>query len=74
MVYPVQVVSGVSRTRRENGSSKRQQPSPSKEVAFAAVLEKVIATDQPIDCYTVTYNANKELQTYSYQPSREYTL
>ncbi len=33
-----------------------------------------MAESQPLDCYIVTYNVDKELQTYYYQPTREYTL
>lgn len=74
MVYPVQAVPRVSRTRRENGSSKRRQPGSSKNVTFTDILEKTMAENQPLDCYIVTYNVDKELQTYYYQPTREYTL
>ena len=73
MVYPVQVVPGIFGTKRENGSSRRRQPGSSRTVAFTDVLEKTIAETQPLDCYIVTYNVNSELQSYFYQPSREYT-
>jgi len=73
-VYPVQVVSRAPKTRRENGSSRQPQPGEPKTAAFHAVLKEAIAENQPIDCYTVTYNAGRTLQTYFYQPSREYTF
>lgn len=72
-VYPVQVISGMAGTKSENGSSRRKQES-SGSSAFTKILEKAIADSQPMDCYVVTYNVNRELQTYHYQPSREYTL
>ena len=71
MVYPVQAVPRVSRTRRENGSSKRRQSGSSKNVAFTDILEKTMAENQPLDCYIVTDNVDHELQTYEYQPTRE---
>lgn len=73
-VYPVQVVSGISRTRRENSSSKRRQPHSSKPAVFTEALEKAIAENQPMGCYTVTYDVNGELQKYHYQPTREYNF
>ncbi len=72
MVYPVQVVPLAPRTGRENGSSKRQQSEAPRSVGFAAALEKAMAEEQP--CHTVTYNAARELRTFYYRPSREYTL
>lgn len=73
-VYPVQVISRATKTRRENSGSGQRQHAPSEDVAFSVVLDRVMVENQPTDCYTVTYNANRELQTYFYQPSREYTL
>lgn len=73
-MYPVQVVPRAPRTRRENGSFGQRQPKAPQTIAFTEVLEEAIAENQPMDCYTVTYNANKALQTFFYQPTREYTL
>ncbi len=74
MVYPVQVVPLAPRTGRENGSSKRQQSEAPRSGGFAAALEKAMAEEQPMTCHTVTYNAARELRTFYYRPSREYTL
>ena len=73
-VYPVQVISKAPKARRENGGSQQRQSGSPKTVAFAAVLDRAMDETRPVDCYTVTYNANSRLQTYFYQPSREYTL
>lgn len=70
-VYPVQIVSGIFRTKRENGSSRRRQPGSSKAV-FTEVLDKAVAENEPMECYTVTYGVNGELKKYHYQPTREY--
>ena len=45
-----------------------------RSVGFAAALEKAMAEEQPMTCHTVTYNAARELRTFYYRPSREYTL
>ncbi len=73
-MYPVQVISGITRTKRENGSSKQRQPGSSKPVAFTEVLEKAVAENQSMECYTVTYDMNGELKKYHYQPTREYNF
>lgn len=73
-VYPVQMVTRVSRASRENGKQRQKQPSPAKPPAFDTVLSNAMENKAPADCYTVTYNANSQLQTYFYRQSREYTL
>ncbi|GFI66234.1 hypothetical protein IMSAG185_01849 [Lachnospiraceae bacterium] len=73
-VYPVQVVSRMAGMKSENGGSGRRQQESSGSSAFTEILKKAIADDQPMDCYVVTYNVNKELQTYHYRPTREYTF
>lgn len=72
-MYPVQVVSRVPKTRRENGGSSQRNTSSPKTNAFAAVLEKAVRQEHPMNCCVVTYNASRELQTFSYGYSREYT-
>lgn len=59
-------------TGREGSGSGQRQSSP-RAAVLTRGLEKKIAVDQPMECYVVTYNVNRELQTYRYQPSREYT-
>ena len=73
-VYRVQVVSQAPKTKREKGSSQPRDPNPSRSASFAAALERALDESQPVDCYTVTYDASSKLQTFFYQPSREYTL
>lgn len=73
-VLPVQVVSGTLKTKQERSGSQQRNSGSSKAVSFAAVLDRAIDESQPADCYTVTYNANRQLQTYFYQPTREYTF
>lgn len=71
-VYPVQVVSGIFRTRRENSSSKQRQSGSPKAAVFTEVLNKAVAEKEPMECYTVTYDVKGELKKYHYQPTREY--
>lgn len=73
-VYPVQVVPQAPKMRREENNSRRRGSNSSKPVTFAAVLDTALEESQPIDCYTVTYNASSQLQTFYYMPSKEYTL
>lgn len=73
-VYPVQMISRMPKLKRENGQPGQQQSRSSKPVTFDTVLEKAVAKEQPVDCYTVTYNKNSQLQTYYYSQSREYTF
>lgn len=73
-VYPVQMVTRVSKPSRENGRQGRRQPGSSKNSLFDTVLDNAMERRSPADCYTVTYNANSQLQTYYYRQSREYTF
>ena len=73
-VYPVQMVTSVSRVSREKGKQNKKFPSSAKKFAFDTVLKDVMENNAPADCYTVTYNADSQLQTYSYHRSREYTF
>ena len=73
-VYPVQAVPQAPKMRREERNSQRRGSNPSTPVTFTAVLDKALEESQPIDCYTVTYNASSQLQTFYYMPSKEYTL
>ena len=77
-VYPVQVISGVPKVKRENNRSRQRKASISSPFTFADVLDRVTADhqpdEQPNDCYIVTYNANRQLQTYLYRPTVEYIL
>ena len=77
-MYPVQVISGVPKVKRENNRSRQRKASISSPFTFADVLDRVTADhqpdEQPNDCYIVTYNANRQLQTYLYRPTVEYSL
>jgi len=73
-VYRVQVVSQAPKTKRENSNSRQRDPASSGSASFAVTLERALDESQPIDCCTVTYNAGSKLQTFFYQPSREYTF
>ncbi|MCM1567881.1 MAG: hypothetical protein NC081_00360 [Roseburia sp.] len=72
-MFPVQEVSRVSRTRREGGNSQQHHSAEAKADGFAVILDKALDESRPVDCYTVTYNARSQLQTYYYRHSREYT-
>lgn len=71
-VYPVQVISEISRTKRESNSSKRRQSGSPKPAVFTEVLKKAVEENEPKECYTVTYDVKGELKKYHYQTTREY--
>ncbi len=73
-VYRVQMVSQTPKTKRENSNSQQRDPSSSRSASFAMTLERALDERPPIGCHTVTYDADSRLQTFFYQPSREYTL
>lgn len=73
-VYPVQMVTRVSKVSRENGKQNKRHPRSAKNFAFDTVLSNAMENKTPADCYTVTYNADSQLQTYFYRQSREYTF
>ena len=73
MVYPVQMVSKTSKLKRDNGRSGQRDSGSSNASAFRHLLDEAIIENCPAECYVVTYNANCQLQTYSYR-SREYSL
>ncbi|MCI9429139.1 MAG: hypothetical protein HFI94_03235 [Lachnospiraceae bacterium] len=77
-MYPVQIISGVPKVKREHNRSRQRKSGISGSFNFAAVLDAVVADhqteEQPNDCYIVTYNANRQLQTYLYRPTVEYSL
>ena len=73
-VYPVQMVARASKTSRENSKRNQKQPSPEKNSLFDTCLRTAMENKAPADCYTVTYNANSQLQTYYYHQSMEYTF
>ena len=72
MVYPVQMVASPTKLKRENRQSGQRHPGSSAS-DFRRFLEEAASEDCPAECYVVTYNANCQLQTYSYR-SREYTF
>ncbi|WP_251208737.1 hypothetical protein [Acetatifactor aquisgranensis] len=73
-MYPVQMVSGVSKPRREHEGSRQRDSRSSKPAAFSAILEETAPENCPSECYIVTYDRQSRLRTYSYQQSREYTF
>ena len=73
-VYPVQMVTKKSRLKRENGKGGHQRRKPSRSASFNELLESINEVSAPDECYTVTYTADRQLQTYSYRVTREYTF
>lgn len=73
-VFPVQMVAKVSKTSRENGRQNKRQSNPSKTSLFDSLLNRPIESESPAEGYTVTYNADRQLQTYYYRQSKEYTF
>lgn len=73
-VLPVQMVSTISGLRRDSGQSAANSFAGSqKQEPFEQILQKKLAKKQSLDCYVVTYGRNCQLQTFFYQPKREYT-
>lgn len=72
-VYPVQMVSGVSKPKREKGGSRQHKPQTGKSPSFGALLERALEDNCGEECCSVTYDSKSRLQTYYYHPSREYT-
>ena len=73
-VYPVQMVTKKSKLKRENGRDGHQRRKPSGTSSFNELLESISEVSAPAECYTVTYTADRQLQTYSYLVTREYTF
>lgn len=73
-VYPVQMVAMVSRPSRESGKQSKKRFNTQKNRLFDTVLNNAMENKAPADCYTVTYNADSQLQTYFYRQSKEYTF
>lgn len=73
-VYPVQMVEKKSKLKRENGRRGQQRRDSSGFSSFDEFLEIAKEEATPAECYTVTYTADRRLQTYSYRVSREYTF
>ncbi|MDE7300215.1 MAG: hypothetical protein K2N94_15565 [Lachnospiraceae bacterium] len=73
-MVPVQVVSGVSRLRRESGRSASHAFSGSgQNKPFDRTRQQAHFESEALDCYTVTYGRDRQLQAFYYQPKREYT-
>ena len=73
-VYPVQMVDRKSKLKRENGKGGRRRRDSSSFSSFNEFLENAKEEVAPAECYTVTYTADRRLQTYSYHVTREYTF
>lgn len=72
-VYPVQMVNKKSKLKRENGRNGHHRRD-SSDTSFNKFLEIAKEEAAPAECHTVTYTADRRLQTYSYHVSREYTF
>ena len=72
-MYPIQTVARMPKLRRENGSSGQQRPRNSRPPSFGTLLDEA-AANCPEEVYLVTYTADRQLQTYYYRPSKEYTF
>ena len=73
MVYPVQMVAKTTKLKRENGRSGQRRSETSGKSHFRHFLEDAAGEDCTTECIVVTYNADRQLQTYHYR-SREYTF
>ncbi len=76
-VYPVQMVTMVSKLSRESNRQNKRQPGAPKNSLFDTVLSTAVENNKskaPADCYTVTYNADSQLQANYYRQAREYTF
>ncbi|MDE6875124.1 MAG: hypothetical protein K2P87_11770 [Lachnospiraceae bacterium] len=73
-MVPVQVVSTIPKLRRDTRQSASGSYSGhKKDSTFEGLLQQKLSENAPLDCYTVTYGRNRQLQTFFYQPKREYT-
>lgn len=69
------MVSISSNVKRDNSMSTKQDNNYNNETpGFTHILKKAVDDKQPTDCYTVTYNAKSELQSFYYAQRREYTI
>lgn len=74
-VYPVQTITNLPRMAADgNGTGSGREPQKQAASSFGKFLEQATKNNCPAECYTVTYTADCKLQTYFYQPSREYSL
>ena len=73
-VYPVQMVDKKSKLKRENGRGGHHRRDSSSFSSFDEFLEIAKEEAAPAECYTVTYTADRRLQTYSYRVTRDYTF
>lgn len=73
-VYPVQMVDKKSKLKKENGRNGHYHRNSSVVSSFDELLETAKEENAPAECYTVTYTADRRLQTYFYHASREYTF
>ncbi len=73
-MVPVQVVSTIPKLRRDTRrSASGSHSGTKKDGTFEGLLQQKLSENAPLDCYTVTYGRNRQLQTFFYQPKREYT-
>ena len=68
------MVSCMSGLKRENERKGQRRPYSSRPSAFDILPEHAAGDSCPADCHTVTYTADRQLRTYSYHVSREYTF
>lgn len=68
----VSIISGV---KRDNSRSAKHENNYKNNCSdFAGELEKAVDERQAADCYTVTYNAKSQLQSFFYSQHRDYTV
>jgi hypothetical protein len=73
-VSPVQTISHVKSIKRDTAANSGNQGSSQQRNRFYEMEVTVEADNMaPEDCYTVTYNNSRQLQTFYYCPRREYT-
>lgn len=73
-VYPVQMVAKPPKLKRENRGAGHRRRSSSDPSPFGELLESAMREAGPTECHTVTYTADRQLKTYSYRYSVEYTF
>lgn len=69
------MVSIISSVKRDNRRSAKHENNYKNDYSgFAGELEKAIDERQAAECYTVTYNAKSQLQSFVYTQHRDYTV
>lgn len=72
-VYPVQTISTTKNINRDSTSAGSNSHKQSDKQMYNMKVDVNTDNTAPEDCYTVTYNNNRQLQTFYYCPQHEYT-